>query len=87
VQHDLAKRASQGDIQINAKLKHDMLHLTVQDNGTGMQESANEGIGLSNTRTRLTLLYGDNHIFELTNVPAGGLLATLVIPFKTMRSS
>ena len=57
------------------------------DNGPGLPEtevaSHPEGVGLSNTRSRLSHLYGANHQFQLTPAPGGGLEVTLLIPCRT----
>ena len=40
------------------------------------------GIGLANTRARLERLHGDNYRFELANLPGGGALAAVRLPFS-----
>ena len=62
------------------------LRLEVQDNGPGLQTNKQElikGIGLSNTEARLTQLYGSSFRFEIGNHPEGGVLVTIVLPFRT----
>ena len=51
--------------------------------GLEANEELEEGIGLSNTRSRLEQIYGLDHDFNLENGPDGGLLVTLRIPFRT----
>ena len=64
-----------------------MLELKVSDNGPGLPEAEvaprREGVGLSNTRSRLAHLYGANHRFELTPAVGGGLEGRLLIPCRT----
>jgi signal transduction histidine kinase len=60
-----------------------MLLLHVRDDGPGLPSDAgvlSEGIGLSNTRERLQVLYGAEYRFELRNLEGGGLEVTLGIP-------
>ena len=61
------------------------LRIQVKDNGPGLSLEHDEthlrkGLGLANTRARLERLYGNDHLLELTNDPAGGLIVTLEIP-------
>ena len=83
VRHGLATLGHAGRIEITAaRAGDDMLRLTVLDNGVGMNRNADPGFGLSNTRSRLALLYGSRHSFELDNARDGGLLASLLIPLR-----
>ena len=59
----------------------------MKDNGPGLPKDSGpeqnlfkHGLGLVNTRARLTQLYGAAHRFELANAPEGGLIVTLEIP-------
>ena len=61
--------------------------LSVRDNGHGMAPNAPEGVGLSNTRSRLALLYGERHSFDLLPAPGGGLLARIGIPLSAREAS
>ncbi|WP_340677999.1 histidine kinase [Paraglaciecola sp.] len=82
VQHGLSGLNRAGYIEINGFLGSNTLKLSVLDNGVGMDKSASERVGLLNTRTRLQLLYGKEHSFELTNNDNGGLTVTLIIPLE-----
>jgi signal transduction histidine kinase len=59
----------------------------VSDDGPGLPENesapAREGVGLSNTRSRLSHLYGSDHGFEMSSAPGGGLEVRLTIPLRT----
>jgi len=54
-------------ITLSAALEHDMLRITLVDDGPGVAADgpAREGIGLTNTRARLTHLYGPRGTVEL----------------------
>ena len=84
-----------GQIGLSATRSNGDLILQVSDNGNGTRSGiltqANgasvekrEGIGLSNTRQRLRQLYGDKQTLELTPRDSGGLLVSIVIPFRTI---
>jgi sensor histidine kinase YesM len=89
IRYGIAPRSTPGLLEIEAKQLNGMLRIQVRDNGPGLPEhrtSQNQfkkGLGLANTETRLKRLYGADHLFDLTNDPAGGLIVTLEIPFHT----
>jgi two-component system, LytTR family, sensor kinase len=86
VRHGLERSASPCRIEIAAERRDGRLHLSVRDDGPGLSPGAAEGVGLSNTRSRLELLYGDAHSFHLAPAPGGGLLVTLAIPLSSGRN-
>src|SRR5438093_3414022 len=87
IRHGIEPREDTGRVRIAARRLDGMLELKVSDNGPGLPESeiapSREGVGLSNTRSRLSHLYGANHRFELTPAFGGGLEARLLIPCRT----
>jgi LytS/YehU family sensor histidine kinase len=44
-----------------------------------------EGFGLTNTRARLSHLYGPNHRFDIRAGSPAGMAVTLSIPFRITR--
>jgi two-component system, LytTR family, sensor kinase len=54
-------------VVLSATRDHDMLHITLTDDGPGLVDRATvrEGIGLRNTRARLHHLYGPRAIVDL----------------------
>lgn len=89
IRHGIEKHARPGKIVLRAQRRNGHLELEVQDNGGGLPAGGKqrEGIGLSNTRSRLQQLYGGAQNFELTNVETGGLLARVVIPYHLANRS
>jgi len=73
-------------IEISATRDNGTVRLAVTDDGQGIAMGARKrtgnGIGLANTRARLEKLYGAEHTFELRNLPAGGAVAAITIPFR-----
>ena len=87
IRHGIEPREDTGRVKIGARRLNGMLELKVSDNGPGLPEAEvaprREGVGLSNTRSRLSHLYGADHRFELTPASGGGLEARLLIPCRT----
>lgn len=88
IRHGIAPVSRAGNIDIRAQRCNGNLRLQVQDDGKGISEQqlANlvPGVGLSNTKNRLTQLYGDNQLLNLSNIESGGLLVSVEIPFQTI---
>jgi two-component system, LytTR family, sensor kinase len=86
VRHGVSASESAGVVVISSYCAGGMLHVTVSDDGPGLQSGwrmgEGAGIGLVNTWERLKRLYGPEHRFELRNDEAGGVTASVVIPFR-----
>ncbi len=85
MRHAIATHSSCGRIEITAAPRNGSLRIEVKDNGPGLPVDQDgihlrKGVGLGNTKARLERLYGTDHLLELTNDPAGGLIVTLEIP-------
>jgi signal transduction histidine kinase len=89
IRHGIEPHSRPGKIILRAFSQDGKLELQVQDNGAGLPKEGayEEGIGLSNTRTRLEQLYGSEQTFELQSLPAGGLLARVVIPVRDRQNA
>jgi len=92
IRHGAAPKGGVAEVEIAATRTGDQLHLEVRDNGPGLAagagltkggEERGAGLGLTNTRARLSELYGPSHRFDLVNAPAPntGAVATIEIPF------
>jgi len=86
VRHAIAPRESGGAITIEGARSGDVLRVSIVDDGPGVaegsQSNGNGRIGLTNTRDRLRVLYGDRGQVALVNVPGGGTRATVEVPFR-----
>src|SRR6266404_6322333 len=85
MRHAIATHSSCGRIEITAAPRNGALRIEVKDNGPGLPVDQDgihlrKGVGLANTRARLERLYGADHLLELANDPAGGLIVILEIP-------
>lgn len=84
IRHGIAPRRSGGTIKIISERQKKWLILRIEDDGLGLKSNSQdgEGIGLSNIKTRLQHLYGDEQKFILEYLPEEkGVVVTLKIPF------
>ena len=82
IHHGIATRPEGGSIAISAEKQNGRLHIAVRDDGSGMQSSRGERVGLANTRARLEQLYGAEHSFSIGNAAGGGVVVDIEIPFR-----
>lgn len=85
-------------IKIHAYAEHELLFITVEDNGPGMEEqfvaqllsgevkTKGSGLGLKNIEDRIKLLYGDAYGLQVESEPNGGTTVKLILPYE-MRDS
>ncbi len=84
IKHGVSKIDEAGRIEIRARREGDRLVLTVRDNGppvTDTELRAGEGVGLRNTRERLSELYGAAQSLSLHSAGDEGVIAEVTIPF------
>jgi signal transduction histidine kinase len=87
VRYGIAARAAPGTVGIRVRREGPHLDLMVWDDGPGItSEAPDEGVGLSNTRQRLTTLYGAGHTLTVANRPEGGLAVAMRLPWRTTTS-
>ena len=87
IRHAVSLRAEGGRVSVNARRVADRLHVTVEDDGPGIDgdsaAAANgNGIGLANIRERLWHLHGKAHRFTLDRGPLGGVRVHFDLPFR-----
>jgi len=89
VRHGVAPRPEGGCIKIKAWRDDSLLRLEVEDDGPGLSGHTplKERVGLTNTRARVSNLYGEGHGLSLRHAAAGGLVVSLSIPFRTVSDS
>jgi two-component system LytT family sensor kinase len=86
IKHGVSKVDGHGRIWIRALRDGERIVLRVRDNGpvvVGGATPVEEGVGLRNTRARLTQLYGSAQSLTLRAVQGGGLEAEVTIPYHT----
>lgn len=87
IKHGIASRASGGTIAISARREDGDLVVDVHDDGVGFRARSGWGVGLANIRARLATLFGDAGELELWSNPAGGMTATIRVPYRTAAPS
>lgn len=84
IRHGIGPRVGPGHVLVRAARVGSMLELEVRDDGVGVPASRLndlvQGVGLSNTRSRLAHLYGEQHRFEVRRPAGGGLSVVIAIP-------
>jgi signal transduction histidine kinase len=84
LRHGIGPKIGGGRVDVLARRDGDDLVLEVRDNGVGLTTDAfTNGLGLTNTRSRLEHHYGNRYRFECQTPPGGGVLVTVVIPFTS----
>jgi len=84
IKHGIAKRVQGGAIRITGSRSNGTLTLCVSNDGPSLPpdwEKTRPGIGISNVRTRLHSLYGNEFEFGMKNLNAGGVEVTVSVPF------
>ncbi len=84
IRHGIARRAAPGHLVIRARLEEHRLRIEIADNGVGLPEgfesNGHQGLGLSNTRSRLHQLYGERASLAVRNRLTGGVVAVVTLP-------
>jgi two-component system LytT family sensor kinase len=85
LKHGLASKIEGGRIHLRTSLRGGRLHLEIEDNGVGISEEKMphvyvEGIGLSNVRERLRVLYGADFHLHIESRGGNGTLIRIDIP-------
>jgi hypothetical protein len=90
IKHGIAKRAQGGAIRITASRCDGVLTLSVCNDGPSLPpdwEATRSGIGISNVRTRLQSLYGNDCEMSMRNRSAGGVEVSVSLPFVVVPPS
>ncbi len=85
LKHGLAPRLEGGKIHLRTSSRDGRLHIEIQDNGVGISEEKMpqvyvEGIGLSNVRERLRVLYGDDFRLDIESHEGQGTIIRIDVP-------
>ncbi len=83
LKHGLSGRSQGGTLIVRARRDSEFLVLEVQDDGEGFV-AGREGVGLSNVRARLGLLYQGRHHIDILGASGKGTLVVLRIPMDPL---
>jgi two-component system, LytTR family, sensor kinase len=85
IKHGISLDSAAGRLEITAKLHNGRVRLCVRDDGPGPAPGSRLrfGVGLTNVRSRLKQLYGDESSLELTGVNGRGCEAIITIPLRS----
>ena len=80
--HGLERKIGTGQVDIIGYMEDDNLHLTVHDNGVGIDDPAklDEGYGIRNVRERIRLFYGDEYDIAFESEAGAGTTVFLTLP-------
>jgi signal transduction histidine kinase len=84
IKHGIAMRAQGGEVRVAASRSDGMVLLSVYNDGPLLDRdgcSVKYGLGLSNLRTRLELLYGSDFALRLDNYGITGVQVSIALPY------
>lgn len=85
IKHGLANKVEGGMVRLRTWLEGTRLHISVEDDGVGIQESKlatlfEQGIGVSNVNERLRVLFGPGYRMVIDSKPGRGTQTLIEIP-------
>ena len=75
-------RSGRGRLQVNVRAENGRLHCRVADDGVGIEDDAEPGLGLVNVRERLALLYPNDHELAIRPRAGGGTEVVVDMPLE-----
>jgi LytS/YehU family sensor histidine kinase len=84
IEHGIGRIRGLGALELRIERCGDRLHITVRDNGPGLDPTARDGIGLSNTAARLAQLYPGRSALRLADDRERGAVAVVELPYRTL---
>lgn len=84
IKHGVSKRTEGGEIMIDSKIRNSKLKIEIRNSGHLSEDELkrSSGFGVSNTKHRLNLLFGERANFSLLNEEDDKVLAELEIPIN-----
>ena len=85
IKHGLSSKVEGGTIRLRAHCAEGLLTVSIEDDGVGipaslMDDIYTRGIGVSNVRERLTVLFGPQHQMHIESHPGKGTRVEIQIP-------
>jgi LytS/YehU family sensor histidine kinase len=88
IKHGISKRTTGGEISICSAVNNSDLNIKIKNTGQ-IDESLlkkSKGFGISNTKHRLNLLYGEKASFTIKNDSEDDVLAEIIIPINLAKA-
>ncbi|MBL9136634.1 MAG: histidine kinase [Verrucomicrobiales bacterium] len=90
IRHGIEPKEQRGEIRLSSRREGNTLVLSVTDTGQGLASSgqaSSGGIGLANTRSRLSELHGAAASLNLIDRPGAGLEVEVRLPWKSLATA
>jgi two-component system, LytTR family, sensor kinase len=86
VMHGIEPSHENGEIRLSiSKTEDNRLSICLEDNGVGVSKAGSEGIGLSNTKSRLEQLYKGHYLFTIQPITENkGTRINIEVPLNPM---
>jgi two-component system, LytTR family, sensor kinase len=85
IKHGIARRVAGGIVRVSGACHDGYLCLRVYNDGPALPadwQATHTGVGISNLRTRLQILHGDESELRLRRVDTGGVEVVVTLPLK-----
>jgi two-component system LytT family sensor kinase len=87
IRYAVENRAGPTTVTVGGSTDGRVLRLWIANEGPGLRDTGaargGRGVGISNTRKRLSELYGDEASLEMENRPPSGAVVTITLPLRT----
>jgi two-component system LytT family sensor kinase len=80
IKHGISKQVSGGSVKITSDFKDAFHELVIENTGSLNGEMNGDGFGLSSTKNRLQLLFGEKANFDIKEINGNTVEATVLIP-------
>jgi signal transduction histidine kinase len=80
IRHGLEPKVEGGEVRMSAKRDGDRVAVEIVDSGVGFAPTTRGGVGLSNLRERLRLLYGERASLAVIDAAGGGTAVRMELP-------
>jgi len=80
IRHGLEPKVDGGTVRVRAHRNGSGIEVEISDTGVGFAATTRGGVGLTNVRDRLRLIYGDRACLVIADAAPGGAVVTLTLP-------
>ena len=80
IRHGLEPKVEGGTVRVRAHRNGGGVEVEVSDTGVGFASTTHGGVGLTNVRDRLRLIYGERASLVIADAARGGAVVTLTLP-------